>query len=255
MGSVDESARERRIYKNPPVVEAVCTFTFDADKPWNFTIPGRLYDKVKDAYPEEPEQQVFLQTNLAANPGESTAEVKVEGTSARFAFKNGPKILSVMPHNISVHSLAPYEGWESLKGRACEAFSAFREIVESADLVGVSLRYLNRVYIPERQFSFGEYFTVAQALPPAGFPSNITKFFDRMERAYADAPVTIVFTWASEESAADRLSFLMDFDLQRRGEIEPADVPEILEDLRRRERDAFESLIQDSLRGIFDAAG
>jgi len=249
---VDVPHRTRREYKNPPIVEAICGFRFDQD-PWNITTPGLIYEQIRAEYPDAPEERPIIQANMSADSSLNATQLSIGAPVTQVAFRNGSKILSVAPQNVAVHSLAPYEGWDELKPRALRALAAYKKVVPNARVTGLNLRYVNRVFIPKSKFSFGEYFTVAQALPPSGFPGSITSFFDRMESAYDDAPVRIVFTWASEDSATQQASFILDFDLTRSEEINESDLEDALDDLRERERAAFESLIRDSLRGIFDA--
>lgn len=242
----------RRIYKNPPVVEAVCSFQFQQDESWNLTIPGRLYERVKEEYPEEPEQQLFFQTDMETDTASASAQLKVGGPSARVALKNGSKIITISPNNLNIHSLAPYEGWGSFYPRILRALQSYRTVVGEVAIAEVSLRYVNRVFLPGKRIRFGDYFTVTQALPEDGFPGLITSFFDRMEVRYEDSS-KIAFTWTSEGDSADKIAFIMDFDLHSAGEVSFDNVPATLEDLREKERVAFESLIQDPLREIFDA--
>ncbi|MER7736096.1 TIGR04255 family protein [Streptomyces erythrochromogenes] len=240
-----EAVPQRRTYRNPPIVEAICSFTFAPDSPWNPTIPGRVFEQVQDRYPDEPEERTMLQGTVGPD-----AEA---GFSTRIAFRDGSRVMSIGPRSISVHSLAPYEGWESFRHRATEALDAYNKVASGSQIATIGLRYVNRIIIPDTQFNFVDYFTIAQSLPSAGFPGGITSFFDRMEVVYSDTPEKIVFTWASDGDVAGHPAFIMDFDLTRHGEILQSDVPLFLESLRNRERAAFESIIQDKLREAFDA--
>jgi len=38
-------------YKNPPIVEALCEFQFVPGQPWDITIAGMLYERIKDEFP------------------------------------------------------------------------------------------------------------------------------------------------------------------------------------------------------------
>lgn len=250
---VGDEKNDRRIYRNPPIVEAVCTFFVAEGTPWNPTIPGRFYDAIEASYPEEPEEQITFRANWEEGQLANGAQLRVESDAPRASFRNGSRIVSLSSGRLAVHSLAPYEGWDSLRARTLEALEAYRNVVGTLEVEGISLRYVNRIFIPQAKMEFNEYFTVAQALPTQGFPGSVTSFFDRMEVEYADAPVKISFTWSSDDQIADKIAFIMDFDLRRSGPIEAGDVPRLLDDLRERERVAFESLIQDSLREIFDA--
>jgi uncharacterized protein (TIGR04255 family) len=40
-------------YEKPPIIEAVCEFRFSGKSKWDLTIPGLIYDSVKDEYPQK----------------------------------------------------------------------------------------------------------------------------------------------------------------------------------------------------------
>ncbi|MFH9498862.1 TIGR04255 family protein [Streptomyces globisporus] len=244
----------RRIYRNPPIVEAVCTFSFASDSHWNVTVPGRFYELVRDSYPEEPEERSVMQANFNLGQDAPVEQVSLGSVGSRVAFRNKSQILTVAPRNLGIHALAPYEGWDVFRKRCLEALDAYTSVIGEAEIAGIGLRYVNRVILPGTTVNLSEYFTIAQGLPADGFPGKLTTFFDRMEVSYEDVPASIAFTWASDDKVADRAAFIMDFDLQWRGEIGHSDVPSFLDELRERERIAFESLIQDKLRGVFDAS-
>ncbi|MEH2362987.1 hypothetical protein [Nostoc sp.] len=54
----------RRQYSNPPIEEAICEFRFAPGQVWNFTIPGLFYEKVRDLYTGEPQQQNLITTEF-----------------------------------------------------------------------------------------------------------------------------------------------------------------------------------------------
>ncbi|MFB7054462.1 TIGR04255 family protein [Streptomyces vinaceus] len=245
---------DRREYLHPPIVEAVCTFTFSSTEAWNITIPGRLYEKFKHQYPEPPEQREAIEANLEVTDP-NKPNVTIESRSPMVVFKNESRLLTVGTGKLGCHSVAPYEGWPSLRKRALEALAGYMDVVQSAQIESVGLRYVNRVTIPGGQVSLPEYFEIVPSLPPAGFPGVITAFFDRTEVRYSDAPETkMAFTWASQnaQDPADS-SFILDFDLLAANPVAINLVDEVLEDLREKERLAFESLISDKLREMFNA--
>ena len=57
-------------YNNPPIVEALCEFQFDEDVPWDLTLIGLIYDKLKDYFPKR--QQLQLELALAASAATQT---------------------------------------------------------------------------------------------------------------------------------------------------------------------------------------
>ncbi|MGQ0654564.1 MAG: TIGR04255 family protein [Betaproteobacteria bacterium] len=47
-------------YKNPPIIEAICEFRFSETSPWDLTIPGLIYELVKDKFPKRVQSAMAL---------------------------------------------------------------------------------------------------------------------------------------------------------------------------------------------------
>lgn len=251
---LEADSAPRPVYRHDPIVEAIVELVFEPGPEWNITIPGRLYDRLREDYPDQPKQREILEAGLA-DEGDSEAghAFTVSRKGARVVFGNGNKLLMVGPDVLSVHSLRPYEGWQSLFPRIVGALDAYVSIAQPSGVRKFSLRYINQINVPEDSFSLTDYFTITQALPEA-FPSRMTAFVDRMELAYEDIPATIVFTWATTKPRSPgQSSFLLDLDLHWNEKCSVDEAVRHLMDLRRRERDAFEAVINDRLRGMFNA--
>ncbi|WBB58486.1 TIGR04255 family protein [Streptomyces sp. WMMC500] len=243
---------ERRRYRNPPVVEALCSFAFEPGRPWNITIPGIFYEAIRPEYPDPPETKEGVEASFEPDAA-GGANLSVR-RPLKVTYKNENRVLTVAENYLSIHCLVPYEGWESLRARTLSTLNHYRKTAEPTSLTAIGLRYVNRVVVPESSFRFGDYFAITQGLPDTGFPGAITSFFDRMEYKYTDDPTRIVFTWASDDSKEDEsAAFVLDFDLRYPEKVPFEDVAARLDDLRKRESLAFESIIGDKLREVFDA--
>lgn len=245
----------RRKYRQPPVVEAIARLRWTSPLDWKITTPGQIYERVNETYPGEPQLQNLLQAGLGHETEGGPAAFQVTTGPQRVVFRNssGNQLLSVAPREIAVHGLPPYEGWEALEARLFEALEQLGDISPQPNFNQASLRYINRIDIPAEQFEFTTYLTISFAMPPA-WPSQVTGFMDRFESLYPDGNTKIAFTWASTDSPAGSSSFVVDLDLT--SDIEPAvnigESRRWLAELKERETQAFESLLQDSLRELFD---
>ena len=191
----------RRVYRNPPISEAIVEFTFEGDSKWNLTSPGRLYDLFSDDYPEEPKERQVFQANVAHNDDQKGLNFEVNQRPDRIVFANGNRLLMAGNGVLSVHCNAPYEGWKSFEARAMLALAAYSEAVKQTNISRIALRYVNRIPLPSPTIEFEDYFTIAQGLPVPGFPSKLTSFMDRMVLEYEDAPIRIIFTWGLRAQA------------------------------------------------------
>jgi uncharacterized protein (TIGR04255 family) len=74
-----EKSRMSNEYKNPPAIEAVCEFRLSPETEWDITIPGLIYERVKEKFPIK-EQRTF-----------QNVEISSEGSPGKYMFN---KILS-----------------------------------------------------------------------------------------------------------------------------------------------------------------
>ncbi|PWH17307.1 MAG: hypothetical protein DDG58_08195 [Ardenticatenia bacterium] len=56
-----------RKYRNPPVIEALCEFQFDPTSSWDLTVPGLVYEQLRDTFPQKRMTKVF-RTHVTGSP-------------------------------------------------------------------------------------------------------------------------------------------------------------------------------------------
>lgn len=248
----------RRLYRDPPVIEAVARLTWGSPIAWTLTTPGLLFDALRDDYPKEPEAQSVIQAEISQPAGSEgiTAGFQLRQGPQQMVFSNadGSRLLMASPNSISVHGLPPYEGWEALSNRLFHSVGRIGLLLpKDIRAAAIGLRYINRIQIPETEVQFQDWLTIAFALPPS-FPQRLSAFMDRAEVLYPDNTSKLSFTWASVESPPGTSSFIVDLDLTAENEphatIEEA--KHILSDLKHKETAAFEGLLKDRLREQFD---
>jgi len=245
----------RRNYRNPPIQEALCEFRFAASQEWDLTLPGRLYDEVKTEYPGKPRNVFQAQVQLGGAGAPPNVAWNQNVSAVQLVDAGGRRLVTVGPDMLSVHVLHPYPptGWEEFKPRIERAFKSYTTVAAPTGVHRIGLRYINRVEVPEKAARIEKYF---RCLPPAvpGLPEDLQAFLHRAEYAYEDG-VKLSTTFATAESASGKASYVLDLDVVWEG-VEPkslADAIGLVEDLRGRERDAFEAVITDDLRSVFDA--
>lgn len=246
----------RRQYKNAPIQEALCEFRFAPGHEWDVTVVGKLHERVKVSYDGKAKQQDVVTANLMVpeHGGPPAFAMNRNYGKTQFPSTDARRLLAVGPDLLSVHGFAPYEGWEALKPRIASALGDYTKVAEPEGVRRIGVRYVNRVVIPGDRIDLATYFLCSPA-DIDGLPDTMSSFVQRTEYDYGDH-VRLLLTFASAPSEQDgEATFLLDVDVI--WEDEPAALEgamEIVEDLRCRERDAFEALITDELREIFDAA-
>lgn len=173
----------------------------------------------------------------------------------QFSTGDEKALVAVGPGTLSVHVLRPYPGWnESFRPRIQEACKAYDEISDSVRVNKLGLRYINRIEFPQEQVPLEEFFNFPFK-SPSGFPTHLREFLNRLEYSYEDQPIKLILTFASAVVPERRSAFILDLDLS--WELENAlplsNVLNNVDEMRQRERVAFESLITDAARKVFNA--
>jgi len=248
----------RRTYKNPPIHEAVCGIHFAPGTDWDPTYPSLLYARVRDKYSGKSREQklVNIEPNPADTQGKGAAGMTVnEITRLQFVTPDQKQVFGVYPDDLSVSVLRPYPGWEVFRPAIADALAAYSDIAKPAGVRRIGIRYINIIEFPGSLSDLLGCFTN----PPTRLPiaeSQITNFTSRFEYLYNDEPIRASVTTARIVGAERKMSALFDIDLALDWAAEPLPLEQTMtrvDELRRRERLIFESLITAQARAIFDA--
>lgn len=245
----------RRIYPNPPIVEAVIEFRFEESGPGAElsdvirTALSATYDAEETATQDRIEAEVSLTGGGVAAAARRTPHI----TFLRSA--SGHRLLGCGPGSLSVHVLAPYPGWESFIGQAEEAVGALPAPVADSPVLVLSIRYIDRIEIPGGRGGFADYLSV---LPPRpkGMPAvlagchYVTHATD--PRDGTRAQLTVASTPGEPEKGP---ALLYDLALQQSGQplcsFQVDSWRPLVEEMHARQREIFEQSITDRTRELF----
>ena len=252
----------RRRYRNPPIEEALCEFHFQPGPVWDLTVPGKLHMQLGTEYAGKPQEQKSIETEIQVQDGQPPSVQQREGLSrVRLLTKDEKRIVSVGRDVMSVHMLRPYQGatpqepggWEEFQSRISTALSAYWTVAQPVSVSRIGIRYINKIVIPQRTVRLEDYFR--SSLPKvSGLPQQVGGFLIRVEYAHSE-DVRLVLTQGLTEAPADHVAVMLDLDVTWNG-TEPVKQDGAMQKatkLRDLERTAFEALITDQARELFDA--
>ena len=245
----------RNKYKNPPIEEAVVEFRFVPGQEWDLTIPGKLHEHpdIKSQYPGKPRTQKLLEAAFQAGSGQPPNLAVREGVGRiQLVDHGGRHLISLGSDVLGVNILRPYDGWEQFRPRIEAALRAYSEVAQPTGASRVGVRYINKIVLPGREINIGTYFRYGLPSVP-GLPSKMAGFMSRVEYIYNDA-VKLLLTRASVDAPEGQLAFLVDLDVIWEG-AEPKGldrIMEVIDDLHEREGEAFEAIITDAAREVFN---
>lgn len=240
-------------YKKDPIQEALCEFRFAPGSSWNPTVPGKISLQAAKEYDGEPREVTVNEVTVLDQAGNANVSMKTNLDRVQLVNKANNRILAIGPGVVSVHSIAPYEGWdESFRARILSSFDLCTEYMGKAPVIRIGLRYINRLSVTQEVLDPRPYFTV-QPIGKHDLDGTTTNFQARLEQKF-DAGHKLIITYTALPKTGEISEFILDLDavwdqspLAGRGEVEKK-----LEELHSCEKRAFESLITDEARKIFN---
>jgi uncharacterized protein (TIGR04255 family) len=252
---------ERRRYRNPPIEEALCEFRFKPSREWDLTIPGKLHTKLGSDYTGKPRQQRVVDVGFEMKHGDvSGLRSRDELARVQLVTENERRIVGVGPDVLSVHMLRPYQdvtdpmhgGWQEFRSRIENALNAYWTVANPEGINRISIRYINKIVFDRTRVPLGDYLKCILPTVP-GLPQTVNGFVSRSEFSYDDG-VRLILSQGTTRDPANAFSFVIDIDvIWGSDELLSAQSSMIhLDDLRDRERVAFEAIITDEARILFD---
>jgi uncharacterized protein (TIGR04255 family) len=238
-------------YAKPPIVEVVCEFRLTPETRWDLTVPGFLYERLKESFPQK-EQRMIQQIELTQGPEGLHQQISIrEGI---VFFTEDKKILvQVGPRLLAINVLKPYPHWHGFKPRIEMAWESLQAAIEVQGLERIGLRYINHIQLPAQSGKLAEYF---EFYPSIGqrLPQQMVAFLTAAEFSYADGRDHCRVELTRIPALGGRSLFRLDIDyfLARPGAVKPVEVLVWVEEAHSRVEEVFEGCITDKLREMFE---
>lgn len=237
-------------YKNSPLIETICEFHYIHKDQWDATLPGMLYENVKTEFPNKNQRKDFFQPR-----GNDDVNNLVAFT--QFLSEDKLSLLQIGKNVLTINCLKPYPHWEKFKPMILKNSKIYNKIGKPDSLRTLSLRYINKIYIPVKKGEIAmmkEYFHYYPQRPE-GLSDNTLSMVDTIVQIphnnNRDALVLRLATVLQEDE--NFIPFLLQLDfLMMQPEALPIDkVEEWLEDAHAKINTTFELCITDKCRELF----
>ena len=249
---------QRKIYKYPPIEEALCEIRFVDDTEWDPMFLLQFQSQIKDTYPGKPTLKLPLDVDLRTESDQRDATFHSKGEPFRTQFpdRQGRSLVTVGQNSLSVHMLQPYKGWEEFRLRIEDALHKYSITTRYSYIRRIGLRYVNKIVIKGTEpLYLSDYFTFPPTIPVTS-SVGIARFFSRTEYIYLDHPIKLIQTFSDTERVNGDAIFLLDLDVIWKFndlQLPVNEAMEKIDELKERERDAFEGSITKHSREMFDA--
>jgi len=238
-------------YNNPPIIEAVCEFRFPKDCKWDLTVPGLIYEKIRDIF-HHKEQRISQNVEITQSKKELHHQLI---TQEIVLFLNDSKkiFVQVGTRLITINCLAPYPSWERYKPQIDKVFNALKKTVEIDKLERIGLRYINKINVKMKSVDLDQFFEFRPFLGEK-LPQNLANF--RLETIFRycdqrDSCRLILANTLAEDP--ESTSFILDLDyfLSKPLMVDSNTALDWVENSHGKVEDIFEGCLTQPLRDIF----
>lgn len=239
-------------YANPPIIEVVCELRLLPDSKWDLTIPGLVYEKIQDEFPNK-EQRLIQEIELLDTQGNMQQQLRTN-ERAIFLANDRKTFVQIGTRLLAVNHLKPYTSWSEFKPKIENALESLNEVVTINGLQRIGLRYINKIELPDQQIHLDEFFdfrpNLGEILSKKTMKSFVVgcliPFSD--ERDLCKLQLTDIIPDNKQNYA-----FLLDIDyfLNQPLNISISEIFEWIEKAHQNIEETFEACITDRLREFF----
>lgn len=242
-----------RKYKNPPIVEALCEFRFFSTQPWDFTIPGLIYERVKGEFPEKQQRGGIIGFEWPFWERKIDQVIPPFLPWIQFWKKDKTALIQIAPDILVINQLKPYPSWGKFKSLILNNFGVYKEIANPRGLKKITLRYINKMDFDKKDFELKKYFQYFPSIPDT-LPRIQDSFFVSSEFSYEEGEKLILTLGNTISPEPNVVSVTLDISylIVVSGHLSFDDIPNWLEKAHERIRVAFETSITDETRIKFE---
>ena len=242
----------RKIYRSPPVAEAVCEVRFAVEADNDPTLAGRVLEKLRSQYDGRASEQHLLRAvgDVQSSSGmqEFTPDNRIQLSSS-----SGKQLLSIGHGVVAASDLGPYSGWETYRQQIESALTTYAELANPSGVLRVGVRYINAIPVGESTVEAAQELLTIDLSSPIGLPGVRRGYLNRVEFALDSSSVLIVTVGKALRIDGSE-GIVLDIDVSRsysNAILPTSSLMDVVDALRVEERQAFEACITDDARSIF----
>ncbi len=239
-------------YRKSPIIEAVCEFRFQPGMAWEKSFPEQIHEILQGTFPKKRPVTSFQSSFTVAPQG--SQQFLQQSDVLQVLREDEKALLLIDVDRIAVSHLAPYPTWEDFLPLIKQGFDAYKRVAQPSGLHRTGLRYINQIEIPGNQISLSEYLNVFPALNwqltqghgPFGLMFQIPFINGR--------DILNLQLTSGIANSPNSLAVILDLDyfFGLSGAVSFEQVFDWLEEAHTNVEKAFEGVIRDSLRDIFE---
>lgn len=240
-------------YRAPPIVEALVELRFRGSRPWNDGLQQEIVGRLRGSYPGQIQTAGQLRLAARVEGAAVLTHGQLELDVLFLSDEGGKAMVGLGHHRLSVHVLAPYPGWADFQVRIASALAAFWDTSAPEGVEFISVRYIDRVALPDSITTFHDYLPILPPRPEHA-PSGLQAFHVVTQAHDAELDYAAVLTVASAPPDDGKPVVLYDLNVVRACDTIPASREQTLahiEFLHKQQKLIFEDSITERTRELF----
>ncbi len=241
-------------YRNPPVNEAVCEVVFEPTDEWDITLPTRLFLELREDYPARPQELAVGPELPVVSVGGKNLKLRPPVARVMLYSEGRNHQVGISSASLSFHAVPPYGGWDlEMLPRVKKVLSKYSELDGGRTVQRIGVRYINLLPDSETPDDARKF---VRLVPESvdGLPQKTLTYLSRLECAYPDGGKLLVGVGPAASDEKKRL--VLDIDVVKEGLNVPFNTDQLITaiiDSKAKLNSAFELLITDEARSLFDA--
>lgn len=206
-------------YKKPPVVEMLFSIRTAPATPVD---PAIFLEDVPKAFPDTFSEHKVLHTFqsqvMMKGDGSADHDTKSQLAGYRFVAPDNAFLAHYLVNGLTLNFLPPYSGYAPSLEVFKKHWVVYKRLSGASPVVGLVLRYIDRIDIPRNgnHFSLSEYFTIAP--PTLGLKAHNCYVQYHLNDDAEDVRARVI--WSSLEDKPEHWSFALDTEAT----LDPADM-------------------------------
>lgn len=240
-------------YKNAPLVEVLCEFTFD-DFSNDFTqIDTNFGRAIESEFPERVEKvNVTFNFKVSEIPTAKSVAQQVELIQYYNREKN--RIVQIGPNLLAINQLKPYVSWEEFNPLVMENLNLYKKIVDFKSIKSIKLRYVNKIELLDSDNNVGDFFRYSIMLPDevskdlANIKLTTEHFYKR------DRDVLSISLYNTTASSEGSISFVFDltYALVKPDQVDYSEIEDWLTEAHQNINTIFEAALTEKCKQLFN---
>jgi len=238
-------------YKYNPIVEALCEFRFEPQEEWDLTIPGLVFEQVREIFPNRRRARTV---SVELSPEQANV---LEVNRVQFVREDETAMVQVGPNLVAVNQLKPYSSWEEFSPLIMRGLEAYTAVAGPQTINRIALRYINHIRFPGRRVELEDYFQFRPTQGP-DLPEDFIAFVTAIMFPFdgeRDLLRTHLATLPFGAPDTSVISLDLEYFLARPGEVSLVDVPGWIQTAHARIESTFEACMTPRLRTLFQKGG